>query len=444
MIGGKGNDTYDVNDAGDQVIETLAGAAGGVDTVRSRVSFDLSSLIHVENVTLAGVVAIDATGNALNNVLIGNDGANRLDGGAGNDTMTGGKGDDTYVVNAAGDVVQETVLNSAGGGVDTVESAITFSLAPHTNIENLTLAGGSAINGTGNALDNVLTGNSATNILDGGTGNDLLFAAAGNDTLLGGEGDDLLSGGLGNDAIDGGAGAKDLLDYSNVSGAWSFTLGTGGLGTATLEGTDTYKGVEGAIGGDGANNIAGNTGDNFLRGRDGADTLSGGGGTDVLEGEAGDDLLVFTNAQSTYVGGTHDGGNDLASVIGDTLDIAGVASLDLTLVESARFAGLETLNMTGGGGTTLTLSFEDVIDLGDGTFLGDSIVDPDLDLADAVRIDGGADDVVNLQAASGSWQDVTATIGNSPAGHQVYAYHTAGNVLTAYAVIDSDITINAV
>jgi Ca2+-binding RTX toxin-like protein len=40
------------------------------------------------------------------------------------------------------------------------------------NQENLTLTGDAAINGTGNALNNVLTGNSAGNVLIGGTGDD--------------------------------------------------------------------------------------------------------------------------------------------------------------------------------------------------------------------------------------------------------------------------------
>ena len=50
---------------------------------------------------------IDATGNALANILTGNSGNNRLDGGAGADTMAGGLGDDTYVVDVATDKVTE-------------------------------------------------------------------------------------------------------------------------------------------------------------------------------------------------------------------------------------------------------------------------------------------------------------------------------------------------
>ncbi|HNG77955.1 MAG TPA: calcium-binding protein, partial [Burkholderiaceae bacterium] len=45
-------------------------------------------------------------------------------------------------------------------------------------------AGAGAINGTGNALANVLTGNEGNNTLNGGDGNDTLIGGAGNDTFV--------------------------------------------------------------------------------------------------------------------------------------------------------------------------------------------------------------------------------------------------------------------
>ena len=86
------------------------------------------------------------------------------------DSLTGtftAKGNDTYVVDNAGDVVNET----GGDGTDPVQASVSFSLADPVHaigsIENLTLTGTGAINGTGNALDNILIGNSANNILTG-------------------------------------------------------------------------------------------------------------------------------------------------------------------------------------------------------------------------------------------------------------------------------------
>ena len=64
----------------------------------------------LENLTLSGAAAIDATGNALDNVLTGNTAANTLDGGAGNDTLNGGFGADTYLFGRGDgqDLIQES------------------------------------------------------------------------------------------------------------------------------------------------------------------------------------------------------------------------------------------------------------------------------------------------------------------------------------------------
>ncbi|MGL1636576.1 hypothetical protein ACSTI0_00800, partial [Vibrio parahaemolyticus] len=92
------------------------------------------------------------------------------------DTFAGGFGNDTYVINSPGDTVTENPL----GGIDTELASITTTLAD--NVENLRLTGKAAINGTGNALDNVLAENAAANVLDGGAGNDVLIGGNG-DTL---------------------------------------------------------------------------------------------------------------------------------------------------------------------------------------------------------------------------------------------------------------------
>ena len=126
--------------------------------------------------------------------------------------LVGGRGDDTYVVDNAGDVVTESIANAKGGGIDTVESSVGFTLATRVNVDNLILTGSGNIAGTGNALANYLEGNVGNNRLDGAAGNDIVVGGVGNDTVLGGLGNDILFGGKGADTLTGGAG-RDLFYY---------------------------------------------------------------------------------------------------------------------------------------------------------------------------------------------------------------------------------------
>jgi uncharacterized delta-60 repeat protein len=272
LIGAAGNDTYVVDDGGDVVTE---GAGAGVDLVQSSVSYTLAA--NVENLTLTGTNASNATGNALDNVLIGNGDANTLSGGSGADTMLGGGGDDIYVVDDVGDVATE----GAAEGSDLVRSGISYTLLD--NVENLTLTGAAPLDGTGNALDNVLTGNGAANTLIGGDGND---------TLDGGSGGDVLQGGLGADVyvIDGSSdvvveNADEGVDL--VSSSVSYTLGAK-LENLTLTGT-AVTGFGNAL----DNVLTGNSVANSLSGDVGNDTLNGGAGDDTLQGGLGNDTYLF-------------------------------------------------------------------------------------------------------------------------------------------------------
>ena len=130
LVGGSGNDSFDVDSADDVVTEA---AAEGLDTVQAAVSWTLAA--HLENLTLTGTAGINGAGNGAANTILGNSGSNRLDGGAGADVMRGGAGNDTYVVDHPADVTVE----AANGGIDGVESSITWSLA--AELESLTLGG---------------------------------------------------------------------------------------------------------------------------------------------------------------------------------------------------------------------------------------------------------------------------------------------------------------
>jgi Ca2+-binding RTX toxin-like protein len=188
LRGGDGNDTYFVNSFSDVVTEDFDNAQAGVDTVNSSVSFILG--FGLENLRLTGSSHINGTGNIKNNVITGNSGNNILAGGNGNDTLNGGNGhdtlrggdgSDTYFVNSLSDVVTED-FNDAQGGVDTVNSSVSFILG--FGLENLRLTGSSHINGTGNNQNNVITGNSGNNILTGRNGHDTLTGGLGADKFV--------------------------------------------------------------------------------------------------------------------------------------------------------------------------------------------------------------------------------------------------------------------
>jgi len=199
MAGGAGNDVYNVNSAGDLVIEA---AGQGIDTVVSR-AFAYTLGFDVENLTLdsnPALTAFNGTGNTLANVMFGNANGNVLSGGGGNDTIDGGagndwlygdagadttiggSGNDFHFVDNVGDVVVEAAV---AGEIDTVFASISDTL--DVNVENLTLTNvATAINGTGNAGANTINGNSFNNTLSGLAGNDVLAGGAGVDTLTGG------------------------------------------------------------------------------------------------------------------------------------------------------------------------------------------------------------------------------------------------------------------
>jgi Ca2+-binding RTX toxin-like protein len=318
MQGGSGDDTYIVDVATDIVTEN---ANEGTDTVVSSVTLTLAT--NVENLTLTGTAAINGTGNTLNNVITGNSAANTLSGGTGADTLIGGAGNDTYVVDNTLDVVTENFNE----GTDLVQASVTTTLA--ANVENLTLTGTTAINGTGNALDNVLTGNSAINTLTGGAGNDRLDGKAGADKMLGGAGDDTYVVGISTDVIT--ENANEGTD--TVESSVTLTLGTN-VENLLLTGTSAI-------------NATGNTLDNVLTGNSAANTLTGGAGNDRLDGKAGADKMLGGVGNDTYV---VDISTDVITENANEGTDSVESSLTLTLganVENLTLTGSSAINGTG-------------------------------------------------------------------------------------------------
>ena len=213
-------------------------------------------------------------------------------------------------------------------------------------------------------------GSAAHDTLTGGSAVDTLLGLAGNDRLRGLAGNDRLDGGLGNDILDGDAGNDTLI---------------GGAGNDRLEGGN------------------------------GNDRLDGSDNNDTLLGGAGNDTLLAGTGTNSLSGGD---GNDRGV---ETLRINGASvNLDFTTLANHTVSGIERIDLRGSSNNALTVSFRDVLALGEHSSL---------------RIDGETGDSVT--SAAQSWRVDPA--GVISIGGQQYASFTH---LGATLLVDSDITTN--
>ena len=120
MIGRGGNDIYNVDNAGDEVVEN---GGQGIDIVQSRVSYRLTAGTDVERLEAYNdleTTAIDLTGNANGNVVRGSAGNNVINGGDGRDDLIGLGGQDSFLF--------DTPLNAATN----LDRVIDFNVADDT------------------------------------------------------------------------------------------------------------------------------------------------------------------------------------------------------------------------------------------------------------------------------------------------------------------------
>jgi Ca2+-binding RTX toxin-like protein len=244
LVGGTNDDTYILDATPDVVFEF---ANQGIDTVlTTRAAYAL--VANVENAVAANDIAHSFTGNGLANALTGGTAADTLNGGLGDDTLDGGAGidrllggadDDTFVT-TAGDVVVEGINQ----GIDTVLVTEGTTAALVANVENLVLAGGTLLNGTGNALANTIIGNDNANLLQGLGGLDVLLGGIGNDTLSGGANGDSMTGGEGNDRFRFGAATDSLVSDTDIILDFTFSAALG-IDRIDLSLIDAKAGVAG-------------------------------------------------------------------------------------------------------------------------------------------------------------------------------------------------------
>ncbi len=321
LIGGDGVDTASYEYATAGVALNLATGGSGGEAAGD-------SFNGIENVY--GSQHDDTlTGDALANMIEGNDGDDTLGGAAGSDTLSGGGGadtlnggddDDVLIGGAGGDVL------NGGAGKD-VASYITSATAVVLNLQSGGADENDAVGDTFTSIE-VYQGTRFADTLTGSDGTEELWGDDGDDTLRGMGGNDVLRGLAGNDAIDGGAG-DDVVE--------------GNLGNDTVHGGADNDSV---LGGDGDDSVYGDGGD---------DILSGGQGNDRIDGGTGRDRVTY-------------------------LDAAATAGIRLNL--SARFelvngVGIAALSAIDGYGTTdsfdaigMTGTVEDAT----GSMFGDSIV----------------------------------------------------------------------
>ncbi|MBX4865641.1 RTX toxin [Rhizobium bangladeshense] len=308
LIGGAGNDTYIVDTLADVISEGLNEGADLIKTTLS--SYALTINANVENLAFIGTGDFTGTGTSIANTITGGGGNDLLDGGAGNDTLNGGAGNDIYMVDSAGDVINEAV----SAGTDEIRTALAaYSIAALVNVENLTYTGSASFTGTGNALANTITGDA---------GNDTLNGGAGADSLIGGEGDDTYSVDNTGDIVT--EAADEGTDTVRATSA-SYTLAAN-LENLSYIGTAAFTGT--------GNELA-----NTIRGGAGADTLDGKAGADSLIGGAGNDIYIVDNV-----------GDVVTEVLNEGTDLIKTALSSYTLgnnVENLLFTGSGSFSGTG-------------------------------------------------------------------------------------------------
>lgn len=213
--GTSGNDLYFMDENSTGAIDE--DSDGGEDIVVS--STDVTLPNQIESLILTGAEDLDASGNALDNVIAGNAGNNVIDGkqgddlilgGAGNDLLNGSQGEDTIIGGQGKDTI------NGGQGADTLEGNGGDDVIDGDNGRDLIFGGSGYDSLVGGVGDDTIYGGTQGDTLIGGSGEDMLYGEAGNDIIDGGSGKDTIVGGLGDDTLTGGTGNDTF--YFGIAG----------------------------------------------------------------------------------------------------------------------------------------------------------------------------------------------------------------------------------
>ncbi|NOS70945.1 MAG: LEPR-XLL domain-containing protein [Verrucomicrobia bacterium] len=351
-------------------------------------------------------------GEAGDDFIYGQDGTDQLRGGLGDDTLTGGGGDELYIYDGDVNEGNDTIIETAFGGTDTIDLSqtsgwsIVFDLGSVvqqtvTPLLKLTLPNGSVIeNLIGGSRDDVLIGNVLNNRIEGGNGNDILFGLGGSDTLIGGLGSDTYrydaDGLTSNDYLLetnslATANDVDVIDFVgtttvginlnlSIANVQQFVTGTlfitlsDALGFENLYGGDFVTG----------DTLIGNARDNVIWARAGNDTLNGGANGvvgDTLREERGSGFNLTNTTLTVTITGEVDTYSNFenVSLVGDaTANILDATPFTGTVYLDGR-GGSDTLRggtgvnyLTGGAGNDLiygSAGLDIVTEKADGDFI---------------------------------------------------------------------------
>ena len=218
-----------------------------------------------------------------------------------------------------------------------------------------------------------------------------------------------------------------VVDTGAISGSFDDITGLDVGGGVVLDATQGASGVtltgravthQGTAADD---ILTGGSGDDVFVGGGGSDFVLGGGGANLMHGGAGDD--VFVAADTSF--GRIDGGDGFDTV---RFDGAG-QSFDLGGLRGDQVNAIESFDLTGNGGNTLTLDADMVFSATRGT-------NAETGTGHSLIIDGDTGDVVD---AGEGWSNTgTVTIGGD--GYSVFESASNG----ARIFVDDDVAVTTV
>ncbi len=256
-------------------------------------------------------------------MILGFGGNDVIDGRAGDDVVGGNLGNDTFIVDAAGDQVNEAV----GEGIDAIYSHVSYTLGASSEVETLstiTWQATNAIDLTGNGISNYLIGNDGVNVLNGGGGADAMVGRAGNDVYIVDH--------AGDQVVEGVGGGIDAI-YSAVS--YSLNDANEVETLSTLDWTATTP-----------IDLTGNALANYMIGNAGANVLDGKGGADFTQGREGNDVYIVDNALDIVFENAAEGSDAVYTKVSYALNDA----YEVETLSTFDWAATTAINLTGNAG----------------------------------------------------------------------------------------------